>query len=92
MRICVQIDIKKPMITVLLIENFEQPVIYEGKHKLCFSCGRIGHQKEGCPHIVRLVQPPSREEVEEADKSQESPCEGHVAESAEDHHPDSSIV
>ena len=27
-RICVQIDVEKPLITALLIGNFEQPVIY----------------------------------------------------------------
>ena len=42
-RICVQIDVEKPLITALLIGNFKQSVIYEGIQKLCFSCSRIGH-------------------------------------------------
>ena len=74
---------EKPLITALLIGNFEQPVNYEGIHKLCFSCGRIGHQKEDCPHIIRPVQPPAREEDEGVDKVQGSPRERHDAESAE---------
>lgn len=42
-RLCVQIDIKKPPIIEVMIGKFEQVVSYEGIHKLCFSCGRIGH-------------------------------------------------
>ena len=34
-RICVQIDVEKPLITALLIGNFEQTVIYEGIQKMC---------------------------------------------------------
>ncbi|KAL0013453.1 hypothetical protein SO802_000522 [Lithocarpus litseifolius] len=81
-RICVQIDVEKPLITVLLIGNFEQPVIYEGIHRLCFSCGRIGHRKEACPYIIRPAQPPCREETDEGDKAQSSPCEKRAADSA----------
>ena len=82
-RICVQIDVEKPPINALLIENFKQPINYEGIHKLCFSCGRIGHRKEDCPHIIRPVQPPTREEEEGVDKVQGSPRERHDAESTE---------
>ena len=51
-RICVQIDVEKPLITALLIGNIEQPVIYEGIQKMCFSCGQIGHRREVCPHTI----------------------------------------
>ena len=74
---------EKPLITVLLIGKFKQPVIYEGMHKLCFSCGQIGHQKEICPHTVRSVCLSSWEEAKEVVKAQGSPRERHVVESAE---------
>ena len=51
-RICVQIDVEKPLITALLIGNIEQLVIYEGIQKMCFSCGQIGHRREVCPHTI----------------------------------------
>nr|POE59909.1 hypothetical protein CFP56_39478 [Quercus suber] len=78
-----KIDVEKPLITALLIGNFEQPVNYEGIHKLCFSCGRIGHRKEDCPLIIRPVQTPAREEEDGVDKAQGSPREKHDAELAE---------
>lgn len=52
-RLCVQIDVNKPLINTILIGRFEQAVVYEGIQKLCFSCGRIGHRKEACPYTIR---------------------------------------
>ena len=52
-RLCVQIDIKKPLTIAVKIGRLEQPVNYEGIDKLYFSCGHIGHRQEYCPYIVR---------------------------------------
>ena len=51
-RLCIQVDVEKPMTTSLIIGGIEQPISYEGIHKLCFSCGRIGHWKDACPFLV----------------------------------------
>nr|XP_023881793.1 uncharacterized protein LOC111994167 [Quercus suber]POE73841.1 uncharacterized protein CFP56_26818 [Quercus suber] len=51
-RMCIQIDINKPLIDTILIGLFEQAVSYEGIQKLCFSCGRFGHLKEAYPYTV----------------------------------------
>lgn len=51
-RICVQIDVENPLVTTILIGKFEQPVSYEGIQKLCFGCGRMGHQREGCSYTI----------------------------------------
>ena len=56
-RLCVQIDVDKPLVTAVLIGRFEQSVCYEGIQKLCFSCGRLGHRKETCPYTVRPASP-----------------------------------
>nr|POE89483.1 hypothetical protein CFP56_43280 [Quercus suber] len=52
-RLYVQVDIDKPLVTNILIGGIHQPVNYEGIHKLCFSCGRIGHRKEAYPYTLR---------------------------------------
>ena len=57
-RLCIQLDVTKPLINTILIGRFEQPVVYEGLHKLCFSCGRIGHRFEACPLTIKKPEPP----------------------------------
>lgn len=47
-RLCIQVDIEKPLVNAVLIDNIEQPVLYEGLQRFCFSCGQIGHRKEKC--------------------------------------------
>ena len=60
-RMCVQVDVDKPLATAILIGRLEQQICYEGIQKMCFECGRLGHKKEQCPHIVR--HGPSSSEV-----------------------------
>ncbi|XP_030948989.1 uncharacterized protein LOC115972900 [Quercus lobata] len=71
-RLCLQVDINKPLINTVLIGRFEQQVVYEGIHKLCFACGRIGHKKDDCPHTIRKPVSPEREENGEPDESARS--------------------
>ena len=73
-RLCVQIDVNKPLVTAILIGKFEQPVCYEGIQKLCFGYGRMGHKQEICPYIVRHDMPR---------RTAENSVEGELAERAE---------
>lgn len=52
-RLCIQVDINKPLANAMLVDNIEQPVTYEGLHRLCFPCGRIGHRREECVFTIR---------------------------------------
>ena len=52
-RLCIQIDVNKSLIDTILIGRFEQPVTYKGIHKLCFTCGRVGHKVKACPYMIR---------------------------------------
>ena len=52
-RLCVQVNLDKPLVRKIFIGKLEQCVLYEGINALCFSCGRIGHKLEACPYIVR---------------------------------------
>ena len=38
-RICVQVDVEKPLATAIMIGRLEQLICYEGIHKMCFGCG-----------------------------------------------------
>lgn len=51
-RLCVQIDMEKPLVTIVMIGKLQQPIRYEGMHKLCFGCGRMGRRKESCPYAI----------------------------------------
>lgn len=54
-RLCIQIDVTKPLVTTIRIGKFEQPMCYEDIQKLCFNCGRMGHKRENCPYSIRRV-------------------------------------
>ena len=43
-RICVQVDLNKPLIRTVLIGKLVQPVAYKSIGSLCFECGRLGHK------------------------------------------------
>ncbi|XP_030929600.1 uncharacterized protein LOC115955566 [Quercus lobata] len=56
-RLCVQINLDKPLITSIRIGRLVQRVMYEGVSLLCFNCGRLGHKKESCCYQGDLSQP-----------------------------------
>ncbi|XP_023893285.1 uncharacterized protein LOC112005271 [Quercus suber] len=56
-RICIQVNLDKPLITSILLEGVVQEVRYEGISTLCFSCGRVGHRREGCPFTIKEKSP-----------------------------------
>lgn len=45
-RLCIQIEINKPLITSICIGRMVQQVKYKGISTLCFSCGCFGHKQE----------------------------------------------
>ncbi|KAI9107368.1 hypothetical protein K1719_021405 [Acacia pycnantha] len=64
-RICVEIDLKKPLVPTYMVFGEERPIIYEGLHHVCFACGKYGHQKVDCP-------------MKEAQKKDQSQEHGHM--------------
>ena len=81
-RMCVQVDVEKPLATAIMIGRLEHQICYEGIQKMCFECGQLGHRKELCPHIVQ--QGPSSSEVgsKEAGQTSSSPRFAHVPDEA----------
>ena len=75
-RICVQIDLCKPLINQILLDGLVQEIQYEGVHSLCFSCGRVGHRKDGCPHTIKAPTMDGHEVVESLNRENGSTCKG----------------
>lgn len=47
-RICVEIDLSKPLTPSIAIGKYDYFIEYEHVHLICFSCGRVGHRKDAC--------------------------------------------
>nr|POE95861.1 putative ribonuclease h protein [Quercus suber] len=52
-RLCVQVNLDKPLVRKIYLGKLSQCVLYEGINALCFSCGRIEHKLEACRYTVR---------------------------------------
>ncbi|RYR20260.1 hypothetical protein Ahy_B03g065356 [Arachis hypogaea] len=48
-RICVELDLTKPLVSHYMINGVKLAVEYEGLHQVCFSCRRVGHDNGTCP-------------------------------------------
>ncbi|KAI9094517.1 hypothetical protein K1719_026637 [Acacia pycnantha] len=46
-RMCVELDLKKPLVPEFNVEGQVLSVVYESLGQLCNKCGRMGHLKEG---------------------------------------------
>ncbi|KAL0009628.1 hypothetical protein SO802_011130 [Lithocarpus litseifolius] len=55
-RLCVQVNLDKPLIKMEKIGWIALIVLYEGLNALCFECGRIKHRKEVCPYVIKDPQ------------------------------------
>ena len=49
-RLCIQIDLMKPLIKTIKVGRLYQKVLFEGLSSLCFGCGRVGHKQEACSY------------------------------------------
>ncbi|CAN1146814.1 hypothetical protein LINPERHAP1_LOCUS18735, partial [Linum perenne] len=47
-RVCVEIDLHKPLVSKYHLNRKVRHVEYEGLHEICFHCGRYGHNQGGC--------------------------------------------
>ncbi|XP_019170456.1 PREDICTED: uncharacterized protein LOC109166027 [Ipomoea nil] len=66
-RICVEIDMRKPLISKFTYERKVRHVAYKGVHLVYFSCGFYGHAKEVCPRLRR-----SEVDLEQAVKGEDA--------------------
>lgn len=47
-RVCVEIDLTKPLVAQFWLDQRWHSMEYEGIHTICFACGRYGHRTEHC--------------------------------------------
>ncbi|KAK7825615.1 hypothetical protein CFP56_032973 [Quercus suber] len=66
-RLCIQINLMKPLVTAVRVGKLRQKVLYEGISALCFCCGRMGHKQEACSYRVS-----SPERTGDAEQSEQS--------------------
>ncbi|CAI0540485.1 unnamed protein product [Linum tenue] len=50
-RIAVEVDLSKPLVPRIWLDDAWQRVEYENLPQVCFHCGKIGHTAESCPHL-----------------------------------------
>lgn len=47
-RVCIEMDLKKPLLSCFAIGKYNYLIEYEHLHNFCFNCGRVGHRREWC--------------------------------------------
>lgn len=64
-RVCVEVNLKKPLKGSLLINGERYHVSYEGLNNICPGCGVYGHLMSACPKrsVVQQVTQPKRGET-----------------------------
>ncbi|XP_040367475.1 uncharacterized protein LOC121050689 [Rosa chinensis] len=50
-RVCVEVDLSKPLRPYVEVESTAYNVVYEGISLICFECGCFGHSKDKCPTL-----------------------------------------
>ncbi|CAN0829090.1 hypothetical protein LINGRAHAP2_LOCUS1045 [Linum grandiflorum] len=48
-RLAVEINLREPVATGVLLDDVWQEVEFENLPTLCFECGRVGHEADACP-------------------------------------------
>ncbi|KAL7185376.1 hypothetical protein ACSBR2_027337 [Camellia fascicularis] len=54
-RLCVQVDLSKPLIAKIKIGTITQRVSYEGISLICFDCGKLGHKRAASPQATPIL-------------------------------------
>jgi hypothetical protein len=56
-RLCVEVDLNKPLIPFVDVEGCRYGVVYEGISMICFNCGCFGHVQATCTFKKSDEQP-----------------------------------
>ncbi|CAN1191384.1 hypothetical protein LINPERHAP2_LOCUS41027 [Linum perenne] len=64
-RICVEVDLHKPLLSKYRLRRRVRRIEYEGLHEICFTCGRYGHEARQCPS-TKLAEPDMSQPMEKS--------------------------
>ncbi|KAI9105082.1 hypothetical protein K1719_022798 [Acacia pycnantha] len=53
---------QESLLPMYMVFGEERPIIYEGLHHVCFTCGKYGHQNNGCLTSKATVNPQDPEQ------------------------------
>ncbi|KAG8371874.1 hypothetical protein BUALT_Bualt12G0008300 [Buddleja alternifolia] len=56
-RFCVQVELSKPLLLAVEINDIRYLITYENLPSICFSCGRVGHKNTSYPAPAKSQQP-----------------------------------
>lgn len=74
-RVCIEIDLAKPLIPHIGIFGCQQRVEYEGLHLICFRCGKYGHRAGDCQNSEinkqAQLEKDAAVEVQQSEKEEE---------------------
>ncbi|BFG30494.1 hypothetical protein CerSpe_167680 [Prunus speciosa] len=88
-RVCVELDLAKPLTPFIEVEGRSYGVVYEGIQLVCFECGCYGHGRDSCPVILQAKKQESNSghtenmEVNTSDKSDDLNVNNPVTKDAE---------
>lgn len=79
-RICVELDLEKPLESEVIAQVQVVQLEYKSLHLICFSCGKYGHKANNCSEVRSDTTPlqqdggePQSEQSEPKEKEQEEP-------------------
>ena len=69
-RMCVEVDLTKPLLSKFRLNGRVWGIQYEGLKMICFKCGKQGHKEDNCgidkptPQLEVLNSPPAHQDTE----------------------------
>ena len=54
-RVCIEIDLNKPVVGRICVEGKWYTIVYEGLHIICSHCGCYGHHARDCSNFRKNV-------------------------------------
>ncbi|CAN1164266.1 hypothetical protein LINPERHAP1_LOCUS29052 [Linum perenne] len=66
-RVCVEVDVTKPLLGKYMIEDRTLRIEYESLENICGACGTYGHKRDCCPSILILSPNNATEDASSAE-------------------------